>query len=119
MRYLKAHRRPDIQTTQYCIRDRHEHQRCPREKQCACSTDNGMLRQAGKMVLIRVAARSPVFKRMFASAMKESTTRRVEISEVDTIIFKEMLRYIYTGSCSEVLELNAVDMILLANKVTH
>jgi hypothetical protein len=65
-----------------------------------------------------VSARSPVFKSMFTLSMKEGKERSVEIRDVfvDTAVFKELLRYVYTGSYSKVLEENATEMIILANK---
>ncbi|XP_059564156.1 speckle-type POZ protein-like [Myotis daubentonii] len=44
-----------------------------------------------------VAARSPVFRAMFAHAMEESKNNRVEIIDMEPGVFKEMMCFIYTG----------------------
>lgn len=44
-----------------------------------------------------LAARSPVFNAMFEHEMEESKKNRVEINDVDPEVFKEMMRFIYTG----------------------
>ncbi|XP_043462247.1 protein roadkill-like [Leptopilina heterotoma] len=49
---------------------------------------------AHKIVL---ASMSPVFEKMFAHQMKENITNIVVIEEIDPEVFKEMLRFIYTG----------------------
>jgi len=43
-------------------------------------------------------ARSPVFKSMFESNMKESETNEVHIEDLEPHVVKEMLKYIHTGS---------------------
>lgn len=43
-------------------------------------------------------ARSPVFKSMFQSDMKESETNEVHIEDLEPHVVKEMLKYIHTGS---------------------
>ena len=49
-----------------------------------------------------LSARSPVFGRMFASEMTEKKDKHVEIKELSggVAVVKEMLAFIYTGSCS-------------------
>lgn len=49
---------------------------------------------AHKIVLASV---SPVFEKMFAHQMKENITNIVVIEEIDPDVFREMLRFIYTG----------------------
>ncbi|OCT61035.1 speckle-type POZ protein-like [Xenopus laevis] len=44
-----------------------------------------------------LAARSPVFSAMFEHPMQESRKNRVYIRDVDPEVFKEMMRFIYTG----------------------
>uniref|UniRef100_G1QB14 Speckle type BTB/POZ protein n=1 Tax=Myotis lucifugus TaxID=59463 RepID=G1QB14_MYOLU len=50
--------------------------------------------QAHKAIL---AARSPVFRAMFAHAMDKSKKNRVEIIDMEPGVFKEMMCFIYTG----------------------
>uniref|UniRef100_G1Q0B2 Speckle type BTB/POZ protein n=1 Tax=Myotis lucifugus TaxID=59463 RepID=G1Q0B2_MYOLU len=50
--------------------------------------------QAHKAIL---AARSPVFRAMFAHAMEESKKNRVEIIDMEPGVFKETMCFIYTG----------------------
>ncbi|XP_015421620.1 PREDICTED: speckle-type POZ protein A-like [Myotis davidii] len=59
---------------------------------CFCVA--GQKFQAHKAI---VAARSPVFRAMFAHAMEESNKNRVEIIDMDPGVFKEMMCFIYTG----------------------
>ena len=44
-----------------------------------------------------VCCRSPVFVAMFASAMRESETGRVEITDVSPETFAQFLKFVYTG----------------------
>ena len=48
---------------------------------------------AHKVIL---AARSPVFARMFEHDMQESSNNKVEVDDIDPEVLKEMLTYIYT-----------------------
>ena len=49
-----------------------------------------------------LAARSPVFARMFASGMKERATNTVDLSDIEPDVLKELLTYIYTGECPNI-----------------
>lgn len=71
--------------------------------------------QAHKAVL---AARSMVFAAMFEHAMEESKHNRVEITDVDHEVLREMLRFIYTGMASN-LEDMAGDLLAAADKVSE
>jgi speckle-type POZ protein len=69
---------------------------------------------AHKIVL---AARSEVFKAMFQHATKEKSTNHVEIEDIEPEIFKELLRFIYTGCLTaETMEKMAVKMLVVADK---
>uniref|UniRef100_G1Q1J5 Speckle type BTB/POZ protein n=1 Tax=Myotis lucifugus TaxID=59463 RepID=G1Q1J5_MYOLU len=59
---------------------------------CVCVA--GQEFQARKAIL---AARSPVFRAMFAHAMAESKKNRVEIIDVEPGVFKETMCFIYMG----------------------
>ncbi|NXG52197.1 SPOPL protein, partial [Psilopogon haemacephalus] len=68
--------------------------------------------KAHKSVL---AARSPVFNAMFEHEMEESKKNRVEIDDVDPEVFKEMMRFIYTGKAPN-LESMADNLLAAADK---
>ena len=50
--------------------------------------------KAHRLVL---SARSPVFKTMFQVNMREKSTNRVEITDIELPVVQEMLTFIYTG----------------------
>ncbi|XP_021917438.1 speckle-type POZ protein B isoform X2 [Zootermopsis nevadensis] len=68
--------------------------------------------QAHKAIL---AARSPVFAAMFEHEMEERKHNRVEITDVDHEVLREMLRFIYTGKAAN-LEKMADDLLAAADK---
>jgi len=68
--------------------------------------------EAHKAVL---AARSPVFAAMFEHEMEERKKNRVEITDVDVEVLREMLRFIYTGK-SISLDKMADDLLAAADK---
>jgi speckle-type POZ protein len=69
---------------------------------------------AHKIVL---AARSEVFKAMFQHPTKEKSTNHVEIEDIEPEIFKELLRFIYTGCLTaETMEKMAVKLLVVADK---
>lgn len=68
--------------------------------------------QAHKSIL---AARSPVFNAMFEHEMEEKKLNRVEITDVDDEVMKEILRFIYTGKAPN-LEKMADDLLAAADK---
>ncbi|XP_071942085.1 speckle-type POZ protein B-like isoform X1 [Antedon mediterranea] len=73
---------------------------------------NGREYQAHKALL---AARSPVFNAMFEHQMEESKHNRVEITDVDHEVMREILRFIYTGKAQN-LEKMADDLLAAADK---
>jgi hypothetical protein len=69
---------------------------------------------AHKIVL---AARSEVFKAMFQHPTKEKSTNHVEIEDIEPEIFKELLRFIYTGRLTAAtMEKMAVGLLVVADK---
>ncbi len=49
-----------------------------------------------------LVARSPVFARMFHhSGMEEASTGRVDIEDVEPIVFKQLLHYLYSGEAPD------------------
>ncbi|XP_025082402.1 protein roadkill-like [Pomacea canaliculata] len=62
-----------------------------------------------------LAARSPVFYAMFEHEMTESKRNRVEITDVDHDVMREMLRFIYTGKAPN-LEKMADELLAAADK---
>uniref|UniRef100_A0A0D9RUQ8 Speckle type BTB/POZ protein like n=1 Tax=Chlorocebus sabaeus TaxID=60711 RepID=A0A0D9RUQ8_CHLSB len=68
--------------------------------------------KAHKSVL---AARSPVFNAMFEHEMEESKKNQVEINDLDPDVFKEMMRFIYTGRAPN-LDKMADNLLAAADK---
>lgn len=64
------------------------------------------------------SARSPVFQAMFEHEMEERKHNRVDITDVDHEVLREMLRFIYTGKASN-LEKMADDLLAAADKVRY
>ena len=62
-----------------------------------------------------LAARSPVFAKMFEHEMQESLSSQVELSDIDPEIVKEMLVYIYTGQVPKIEE-KVNDLLYVADK---
>uniref|UniRef100_A0A1A9VF18 BTB domain-containing protein n=1 Tax=Glossina austeni TaxID=7395 RepID=A0A1A9VF18_GLOAU len=62
-----------------------------------------------------LAARSRVFAAMFEHEMEERQLNRVVITDVNHIVLKEMLTYIYTGKISN-LNIIALDLLAAADK---
>uniref|UniRef100_A0A667Z2V9 Speckle type BTB/POZ protein like a n=1 Tax=Myripristis murdjan TaxID=586833 RepID=A0A667Z2V9_9TELE len=60
-------------------------------------------------------SRSPVFNAMFEHEMEESKKNRVDISDVDPDVFKEMMGFIYTGKAPN-LEKMADNLLAAADK---
>lgn len=61
-------------------------------------------------------ARSPVYAAMFEHEMEERKHNRVDITDVDHEVMREMLRFIYTGKAPN-LEKMADDLLAAADKV--
>jgi speckle-type POZ protein len=69
----------------------------------------GEIFEAHKIIL---AARSPVFKAQFYGQMIEARMGRVTIKDMEPVIFKALLRFIYTGSVDGMGDdLNGDDML--------
>lgn len=64
-----------------------------------------------------LAARSPVFAAMFEHEMEEKKQNRVEITDMDPEVLKEMLKFIYTGKAPTIEKLDA-DLLAAADKVS-
>ena len=64
-----------------------------------------------------ISARSMVFNAMFAHEMEESKQNRVDITDVDHEVMREMLRFIYTGKAPN-LDKMADDLLAAADKVS-
>lgn len=62
-------------------------------------------------------ARSPVFAAMFEHEMEERKRNRVDITDVDHEVLREMLRFIYTGRAPN-LDKMADDLLAAADKVS-
>lgn len=65
-----------------------------------------------------LAARSSVFRSMFKYNMKETQDNRVHITDMDTEVVNQMLRFIYTDEVeTEKLAEFAADLLVAAEKV--
>jgi speckle-type POZ protein len=73
---------------------------------------NGREYYAHKAIL---AARSPVFAAMFEHEMEEKKQNRVEITDMDHEVLREMLRFIYTGKATN-LEKMHDELLAAADK---
>ncbi|UYV61388.1 SPOPL [Cordylochernes scorpioides] len=73
---------------------------------------NGREFYAHKAIL---AARSPVFSAMFEHEMEEKKQNRVDITDMDHEVLREMLRFIYTGRAPN-LDRMADDLLAAADK---
>jgi len=62
-----------------------------------------------------LAARSPVFAAMFEHNMEETKQNRVDITDVDHEVLREMLRFIYTGKVNN-MEKMAKELLAVADK---
>ena len=63
-----------------------------------------------------LSARSPVFKAMFQSNMKENELGTVEIEDIQQEAFSEFLNYIYTGSISLSFDKYGKELLAVADK---
>ncbi|CAO1428952.1 unnamed protein product [Diamesa hyperborea] len=63
-----------------------------------------------------MSARSPVFMKMFESNMKEAADNKVEIIDVDPVVFEQLLIFIYSGKIPVNLDLYAMDLFVAADK---
>ncbi|KAK3543802.1 hypothetical protein QTP70_028095, partial [Hemibagrus guttatus] len=84
---------------------------CSRFTDCTLCV-GGQEFKAHKSIL---AARSPVFNAMFEHEMEESKKNRVDISDVEPDVFKEMMGFIYTGKAPN-LEKMADSLLAAADK---
>jgi len=61
--------------------------------------------------------RSPVFKAMLSSTMKESTSNEIIISDFDHNVVKEFMRFLYMDKCdATVLDKHANSLLAMAHK---
>ncbi|XP_065214345.1 speckle-type POZ protein-like B [Planococcus citri] len=74
---------------------------------------NGQQFKAHKGIL---SARCAVFKAMFKHRMKEANSNRVEITDIEPDVFRELLHYIYTGNVKNTEMATFVDLLVVAEK---
>ena len=60
-----------------------------------------------------LASSSPVFAAMFDGNFKESLTKAVEIEDIDAVVMKKMLHFIYTGTTSD-LQPDLIEQLFVA-----
>lgn len=61
------------------------------------------------------SANSPVFHRMFSHEMKDPVFDKLDVNDIQSEIFQELLRYMYTGSVNNLKSL-AQGVLVAANK---
>ena len=64
---------------------------------------------------IILSIRSEVFAAMFAHDMKENNENKVKIENIDSRVFQEVLRYMYTGKVSDI-DIIVKDLLVAADK---
>ena len=64
-----------------------------------------------------LSVRSPVFKMMFLSNMKEAADNKTEITDTEPSTFEKLLDFIYCGKIPEDLGIYAMDLFVAADKV--
>ena len=64
-----------------------------------------------------LSVRSPVFKIMFLSNMKEALDNKAEITDTEPSTFEKLLDFIYRGKIPEDLDNYAMDLFVAADKV--
>ena len=69
--------------------------------------------EAHKAILL---ARAPYFANMFQSGMKESSSKKVHITDVESGIFKAVLYYLYTGEAPKNMPEIALELLVAAEK---
>jgi speckle-type POZ protein len=67
--------------------------------------------------VVILTARSSVFAAMFKCDMEESKTRKVVIEDIEPEVFRQLLHYLYTGTCP-LLEMKSItrDLYVAADK---
>jgi len=78
---------------------------------CFVTTD-GQEFKAHKLIL---SARSPVFAGMFNARMKENLLDRVDIQDIESVIFEALLRFVYTDQV-DLIKINAKKLLIAANR---
>jgi len=64
-----------------------------------------------------LCSRSPVFRSMFTCGMKESSADSVNIDDIEIVIMKEMLRFLYCGKVDEsILQERTFELLCIADK---
>jgi len=64
-----------------------------------------------------LCVRSSYFRGMFTSGLKESAEQLITLKDVDKVMFKELLRYIYCGYINEqVLQDQTIEILAIADK---
>ncbi len=62
-----------------------------------------------------LSARSPVFAAMFTSGMQECQTRQVHLDDVDSAVFSDFLKFLYTGMLEPTAK-NKKELLAVADK---
>ncbi|KAJ8669898.1 hypothetical protein QAD02_001157, partial [Eretmocerus hayati] len=62
-----------------------------------------------------LSAKSPVFSAMFEHGMRENNENGIDIPDIEPVVMKDLLTFIYTGKIESIDKLNA-NLFLAANK---
>jgi hypothetical protein len=77
---------------------------------------NGAVQQVGAHKLV-LGMRSPVFKAMFNTGMKEAALCEVLISDIEHTVLQALVRFMYTDTCdADVLRQHVSDLLVSAVK---
>lgn len=63
-----------------------------------------------------LSTRSPVFAAMFLHEMREKLENKVEVKDIDYDVFREMLRFVYTGKVNRFDLAMAYDLLIAADR---
>jgi speckle-type POZ protein len=63
-----------------------------------------------------LSARSPVFRAMFQHDMTEARSKRVRIPDMEPVVGRQMLQYMYTGSLEELGQCGKSELLAAADK---
>jgi len=63
-----------------------------------------------------LSARSPVFRAMFKHDTAEARTKRVRVPDIDPVVARQLLQYMYTGSLGEASKGREAELLAAADK---
>jgi len=63
-----------------------------------------------------LSARCQYFERMFESDVKENISNQIEVTDIDSAVFKEMLLFLYSGQPPKLSAVKALNLLSAADK---